>query len=142
VSEGALALAKRNVEAYGAIANAHEVDVLEEWPVGEGYDVVICDPPAFVKKKADLAKATSAYVKLNREAIKKVAPEGLLVSCSCSGAVREDDFSQALNSAKAKAGRSIKWLAHGGHAPDHPILLDFPEGQYLKCWIGQVDYPF
>jgi len=142
VSESALALAKLNVEAYGAKTTTHEVDVLEEWPVSDNYDVVICDPPAFVKKKADLAKAMSAYVKLNREATRKVAPQGLLVSCSCSGAVRENDFAEALNSAKTKAGRSIKWLAHGGHAPDHPVLLDFPEGQYLKCWIGQVDYPF
>lgn len=142
VSPGALTLAKANVESFGGKATTHEVDVLDEWPVGENYDVVICDPPAFVKKKADLAKAMSAYVKLNREAIRKVAPHGLLVSCSCSGAVRENDFAEALNSAKTKAGRSIKWLAHGGHAPDHPVLLDFPEGQYLKCWIGQVDYPF
>lgn len=142
VSETALEFAKRNVEAHGGQARTHAVDVLEEWPVDESYDVVICDPPAFVKKKADLAKAMSAYVKLNREATRKVEPQGLLVSCSCSGAVRENDFADALNSAKTKAGRAIKWLAHGGHAPDHPVLLDFPEGQYLKCWIGQVDYPF
>jgi 23S rRNA (cytosine1962-C5)-methyltransferase len=141
-SADALQLAKINCEAYGAAAKTAQLDVMEDWPFEEQYDVVICDPPAFVKKKADLAKAMSGYVKLNREAIRRVKPEGLFVTCSCSGAVREDDFANALNSAKTKAGRSIKWLAHGGHAPDHPILLDFPEGQYLKCWIGQVDFPF
>jgi 23S rRNA (cytosine1962-C5)-methyltransferase len=141
-SEEALQLARINTEKYGAAAKAHQIDVMEEWPLNDEYDIVVCDPPAFVKKKADLAKAMSGYIKLNRDAIRRVKPGGLFVTCSCSGAVREDDFSQALNSAKTKAGRSIKWLAHGGHAPDHPILLDFPEGQYLKCWIGQVDYPF
>jgi 23S rRNA (cytosine1962-C5)-methyltransferase len=141
-SDEALKLAEQNVSALGATVQTFCLDVMEEWPLNETYDVVICDPPAFVKKKADLSKALSGYVKLNREAIKRVAPKGILVTCSCSGAVREDDFAQAVHAAKTKAGRSIQWLAHGGHAPDHPILFDFPEGQYLKCWIGQVDYPF
>ncbi len=145
VSEEALRLAKTNVERHGAEAHSFAFDVMEGWPgeIGEQqYDVVICDPPAFVKKKADLSKAISGYVKLNREAIRRVRPGGLFVSCSCSGAVREDDFFNCLNAAKTKAGRMIRWQAKGGHAPDHPVLSEFPEGQYLKCWIGTVDFPF
>jgi 23S rRNA (cytosine1962-C5)-methyltransferase len=145
VSDEALQLAKENVERFGARVVVLNRDVLEDWgPEAEekSFDVVICDPPAFVKKKPDLAKGLSAYVRLNREAMKRVVPGGLLVTCSCSGGVRETDFIECLNAAKSKAGRTVKWLAHGGHGPDHPVLLEFPEGQYLKCWIGQVDFPF
>lgn len=143
VSKDALTLAKANVQGAGATAHLHQVDVLEELPFEEkAYDLVICDPPAFVKKKHDLSQGLSAYVRLNREAIRKVNPGGMMVSCSCSGGVKDADFTDALNSARMKAGRAVRWTAQGGHGPDHPVLLEFPEGQYLKCRIGSVDLPF
>src|SRR6185437_12087161 len=70
VSEPALKLAQANVANYGGTAQIHVVDVMEEWPeqlAEKSYDVVILDPPAFVKKKTDLAKGLSAYTRLNRE---------------------------------------------------------------------------
>lgn len=142
-SKRALDLAKQNCESFGASVRTFEMDILENW-VGieeQYYDIVICDPPAFVKKKADLNHGIAAYIKLNREAIRRVRPGGLFVTCSCSGAVRSSDFDDILVQAKNKASRQIRWLAHGGHPPDHPTLLEFPEGEYLKCRIGRVDLP-
>jgi 23S rRNA (cytosine1962-C5)-methyltransferase len=103
---------------------------------------VICDPPAFVKKKADLETGLRAYVKINREAMRLVRPSGLMVASSCSGHVKTADWKQVLLEASQKAGRTYKQFAQGGHAPDHPLRPEFPEGEYLKCTFGRIDYPF
>lgn len=144
-SADALKLAERNVAAQGEAVQVVPVqaDALTWQPDnGQAFDVVICDPPAFVKKKADLEAGLRGYTKLNRDMIKLVRPGGLYVASSCSGLVKAADFSRVMLEASQKAGRSFKQLLAGGHAPDHPLRPEFPEGEYLKCLIGRVDHPF
>ncbi len=101
------------------------------------FDVVICDPPAFVKGRKDKPQALQAYQRLNGDAMQLVAPDGLYVSCSCSGLVTDEEFTEMLGNAVGRSNVPMAWIARGGQAGDHPIRLEFPEGTYLKCWIGQ-----
>ncbi|MBV9079760.1 MAG: class I SAM-dependent rRNA methyltransferase [Elusimicrobia bacterium] len=97
------------------------------------YDVVVADPPAFAKSKKDVGAALRAYEKLNRLAWRRVRPGGLLVTCSCSYQVSEEEFSTAVSTAVGKE-KGIAVLAHrGAQASDHPVLLSMPETRYLKC---------
>jgi 23S rRNA (cytosine1962-C5)-methyltransferase len=140
-STKALGFAVKNVEAHGGAATAEAMDVLEA--LGrierEKYDVVICDPPAFIKKKKDIPTGTQAYVKVNREAMRKVARGGIFASCSCSGLLAEEEFRGVLARAGAASDRGameLRWLARGSHGPDHPQRPEFPQGTYLKSWIA------
>jgi 23S rRNA (cytosine1962-C5)-methyltransferase len=136
----ALEYAAANVARAGATPRATKMDILNgigQLPVG-GYDVVICDPPAFIKKKKDIPTGRAAYVKLNREAMKRVAPGGVFVSCSCSGLLTDEEFVDVLADARRLSGREITWVSHGGHGEDHPYLSEFPQGRYLKGWVGVV----
>ena len=139
-SMAALDLAAKNTRRAGGLSDPRKMDILHD--IGNlaigGYDIVICDPPAFIKKKKDMPTGRAAYVKLNREAIKRVRPGGVYVSCSCSGLMTDEDFVEALADAKRASGREILWLAHGGHGEDHPFRSEFPQGRYLKSWIGIV----
>lgn len=144
VSQSALDLAEKNLRGLAEKVESKcgdALDMLSTLPQ-ESFDVVICDPPAFVKKKTDLESGMRAYVKLNRDALRLVKPGGVLVASSCSGLVKAADWRQVMLDASSKAGRMFKLIAEGGHAPDHPTRPEFPEGQYLKCSIGRVDYPF
>ena len=138
-SAKALELAVANVRAQGAVAFAEKRDVLEslrELPE-RSFDVVVCDPPAFIKKKKDLPAGQAAYAKLNREAMRRLAPGGLFVTCSCSGLLLEEDFRESLaRAASANEDLDLRFVARGAHGPDHPQLPSFPQGSYLKCWIG------
>lgn len=141
VSAAALTRARANLEAAGLASESFELDVLKDidrWPAGP-YDVVIADPPAFVKAKKDLPQGQHAYLKLNTEAAKRVAPGGLLVSCSCSGAVSEEDLAQAVAKAAARTGRGATILGRGQQGADHPWRTNFPEGRYLKMQITRFD---
>lgn len=137
-SARALEIAARNVEAAGGIARVEKMDVLDE--LGRlprrAYDIVICDPPAFIKKKKDLPTGSAAYLKLNREAMKRTSVGGLFVSCSCSGLFAEEDFRQMLAKAVTSFEGEIRWLLRGSHSPDHPQRPEFPQGTYLKSWMG------
>ena len=73
---------------------------------------------------------------MNREAIRKTAAWGLYVSCSCSGLFLEEDFREMLINAATAAPGEMRWLARGGHSPDHPQRPEFPQGTYLKSWFG------
>lgn len=135
-SATALELAKINVEKYGAKGNIFCLDVMEGLKTVPESHIVICDPPAFVKAKKDLEAGLKGYVKVNAMAMERLAENGLYVACSCSQHVSDADFSDCLMRAASRAERRIQWLVRGGQSPDHPVLAGFPEGQYLKCWIG------
>jgi len=96
------------------------------------YDVVVSDPPAFVKSNKNLNQAKRAYEKLNRLAWRRVKTGGVLLTSSCSYHLAEQDFMEILRSSVAKEG--IAHVVYQGHqAGDHPILLSMPETRYLKC---------
>lgn len=146
VSEKALSLAKENASAFSEDVEVFEQDLMREiWEFTEDqYDVVICDPPAFVKKREDLRNAEEAYVGVFSDAMKFVKPGGFLVVSSCSGLVRRDMFTRIVDKATKETaasqsnGTTPAWAwKKFSHGPDHPLRSWFPEGEYLKCWIGQ-----
>jgi 23S rRNA (cytosine1962-C5)-methyltransferase len=143
-SERALDLAARNISGSAGQTplrvHTQRGDILDSMEgIPGGHDIVIVDPPALVKRRKDLPKGERAYGKLNREALRRVRPGGLIVTCSCSGLLGEDEFRDALQRAQVQAGRSVQWVVRGGQGLDHPVRAEFPEGRYLKCWMGIVE---
>lgn len=105
---------------------------------GERYDLVILDPPAFVKRRKDMKQGEKAYVRLNRMAMELLTPDGILVSASCSYHMSRDGLLLAMLRASREAGRELQILEEGHQAPDHPIHPAIPETAYLKAFIGRV----
>ncbi len=141
VSEMALKKASENISAYGFEVKTYKMDVLEGlsfFPANE-FDIIISDPPAFVKNKKDLHPGLHAYAKLNAQAFRIAAKDGIVVSCTCSGLVSMEDFKESLRKAILKSGQSAKCLLTGGQGWDHPTLMSFPEGFYLKMVMHQLN---
>jgi len=105
---------------------------------GESCDMVICDPPPLVRKRPDLDAAARAYKDLNRLALGRLAPNGLLLTFSCSGAVDTKLFRQILFAAAVEARVRVALLAPLAAAPDHPVAITHPQGEYLKGWLAVV----
>ena len=137
-----LALARRQLELNDLPAGAAELvagDVFEDLRArGERFDVVVCDPPPLARRRADLDRAARAYKDLNRLAFGRVAPGGYLLTFSCSGAVDGKLFRQIVHAAAVEAGARAQLLAPLAAAPDHPVALAHPEGEYLKGWLLRV----
>lgn len=112
-------------------------DWLRDIDDGE-YDLVVLDPPKWVRGKTELATGLDKYSDLNRLALKKLPRGGILVTNSCSGAVSPSRFHGILAKAAAKAGRDARVLFAGGAGPDHPVALECPETQYLETVILEV----
>jgi 23S rRNA G2069 N7-methylase RlmK/C1962 C5-methylase RlmI len=99
---------------------------------GKSWDIIVLDPPKLAPNKKSLTGALRKYESLNTAAMRLVRPGGLLMTCSCSGAVAQAQvFLPMLRKAARRAGRHITLLRSGGAAPDHPLNLGYPEGQYL-----------
>jgi 23S rRNA (cytosine1962-C5)-methyltransferase len=105
---------------------------------GRQFDLVILDPPKFARGKSDLPAATRGYKDINLLGFKLLAPGGLLATFSCSGSVTPDLFQKIVFGASLDAGRDAQILTKLGQGPDHPILLSFPEGEYLKGLLCRV----
>ncbi len=103
------------------------------------FDVIILDPPSFARKKDDVVRAGRAYKDLNRLALTKVAPGGLVLTCSCSHFVDDKLFGQIVFQAAYEAGRNVRILHRHRQALDHPISVFHPEGGYLKSLLLSVD---
>jgi 23S rRNA (cytosine1962-C5)-methyltransferase len=103
------------------------------------YDLIILDPPAFVKKREDIATAFRAYKELNRITIEKMAPQSLLMSCSCSYHVDEALFQNILFRAALEANRSVRIVGRHRLAIDHPISIFHPESAYLKSLVLYIE---
>jgi 23S rRNA (cytosine1962-C5)-methyltransferase len=103
------------------------------------YDIVILDPPAFVKKRNDVDKAFRAYKDMNQEAMTKMAPNTLLLTCSCSYHIEETLFQNILFRAAKESNRSIRILSRHRMAFDHPISIFHPESAYLKSFLLAID---
>lgn len=104
----------------------------------ERFDVVVVDPPKLAPSIRHLDRARSAYRKLNTECVRVTATEGLLVSCSCSGAMEPDDFVRTVTLGARDAGADLVLVRLSGQAVDHPSPAAFPEGRYLKCAVFRV----
>lgn len=103
------------------------------------YDMVILDPPAFAKKRSDVPFALKGYRQLNRLAMKSMKKGALLLTCSCSSLVSEEDFQKVIQEAGDQAGKSLQMLSSHSQAPDHPYLLAHPETEYLKsCFLRLI----
>jgi 23S rRNA (cytosine1962-C5)-methyltransferase len=105
---------------------------------GERFDVVVVDPPAFIKRRRDIPKGQAAYRKLNQLAMQLLGRDGILVSCSCSHHLAQDELIGALQQAARHLGRFAQLVEVGGHAPDHPIHPAMPETRYLKSLTCRV----
>jgi len=104
----------------------------------EKYDLVILDPPAFAKNHAALEGALRGYKEINLRAMRLLAKNGMLVSCSCSQAMDEGRFKRMITDAAADAEVRLVQTDFRYQAPDHPILVGYDESLYLKCGFYQV----
>jgi 23S rRNA (cytosine1962-C5)-methyltransferase len=142
VSKPALHFAEKNISREGAQVFIQEKNVLEELNSlpDKHYDIVIADPPAFIKAKKDIPTGRHAYLKLNTSAFRLVKRGGYVVSCSCSGLLEEREFMDTLAKAIRRQELEARCLSRGGHAADHPNIMSFPEGFYLKMFLHQVAF--
>ncbi len=144
VDSSALALgyARRNAAANGVEIETLEADAFDALKslheAGERFDVVILDPPAFIKRKKDIPQGQAAYRKLNQLALNLVDRDGLLVSCSCSYHLAPEDLSAAIQAAARHSARFVQILEAAGQSPDHPVHPAIPETRYLKAFFCRV----
>ena len=102
------------------------------------FDVVVIDPPAFIKRKKDIPKGEAAYRRLNQLAIQLLERDGILVSCSCSYHLEPQQLLAAIQRAARHLDRFAQVVEVGGQAPDHPIHPAIPETRYLKAYFCRV----
>lgn len=105
---------------------------------GKRYTRIILDPAKLAISRPEVPKALSAYADMNRLGMQCMAPGGVLVSCSCTGLVSEEDFLLALRASAAEAGVELQILGIYGAPPDHPWAIRVPEGRYLKVVFSRV----
>ena len=142
-SRAALEHAERNAQINGFpeldLVQADCFDYLEHLvSEREQFSTVILDPPRMASNRAQLQSALRAYHRLNLAAVQVLRPGGTLVTCSCSGRVSRSDLSGVLSSVAKRAKRRIQVLEARGADVDHPIDVNCPESEYLKCLICRV----
>jgi len=103
----------------------------------EQYDGIVLDPPAFARKKEDIANAARGYKELNLRALRLLKPGGILVTASCSYNLSETRFLGILRECEQDSGCVLRLIAKRTQSADHPILLSLPESYYLKCLLFQ-----
>lgn len=147
-SRASLEVAEQNLTANRKRLGEAEVDwvegdafaILRDWSdASERFDVIVLDPPAFAKSRRAVEGALRGYKELNLRALKMVREGGLLVTCSCSHHVGWADLEGAVASAAMDAGRRVRLLERRGAALDHPVVLNLPETEYLKCVVLEVE---
>ena len=142
-SAKAIELTTRNVEMNFPGDKRHEAYCEDAFKyldrMGDRYDLIILDPPAFAKHRGALHNALKGYTRLNLKAFEKIQKGGILFTFSCSQVVTKDNFRNAVFTAAALAGRKVRIL-HQLHQPaDHPINIFHPEGEYLKGLVLYVE---
>jgi len=142
-SEPALALARQAAANNNAVCQFERADVFEKLEslaaANERFDIVIADPPAFVKSRKDVGPGLRGYRKLARQAATLVAPGGLLFIASCSHNVEGESFAESVRRGLHDAGRTGRILATSGAAADHPVHPFLPESAYLKAQLLALD---
>ena len=154
-SRSSLEVAERNLAANAGLAaevdwvEADAFELLRAWAEkskaeqtdrDDGlWDLIVLDPPAFAKSKRAVEGALRGYKELNLRALMMIKPGGLLVTCSCSHHVSWTELEDAVAAAAVDAHRRVTLLERRGAAQDHPVRLNLPETEYLKCLICLVD---
>jgi len=142
-SARAIDLARENIKLNFSKISNHEAFVADAFEYfnesKELYDLIILDPPAFAKHQSALSNALQGYKKINRKAIEVIQPGGLLFTYSCSQAVSKENFRKSVFTAAANTGRNVRIIHQTGHAPDHPVSIYHPEGEYLKGLVLKID---
>ncbi len=106
---------------------------------GERFGAVVVDPPAFVKRPADLEAGLRGYKDIHLHAMRLAEPGGWLLACSCSALVSEAEFGAMLAAAALDAGRELRVVDRRGAGPDHPVSRHCPEAAHLKAWLCAVN---
>jgi 23S rRNA (cytosine1962-C5)-methyltransferase len=137
----ALQAAQANLERNGLEATLVEADAFAELRKRrrETFDLIVLDPPKLAASERDVPKASRAYKDLNLSAFRMLAHGGRLVTFSCSGAISEDLFQKIVFGAALDAGRTGRIVRRLSQAGDHPVALNFPESQYLKGLVVEVE---
>ncbi len=145
ISADAIAMARANAERNGLDTRMDFLctdvfDLLTEMANGGkcDYDFIILDPPAFTKSRDTLKNAIRGYKEINLKAMRLLPRGGYLATCSCSHFMTETYFKQMLHNAAADAGIGLRQIEARQQAPDHPILWNVPETDYLKFFIFQI----
>ena len=142
-SAPALALAEESARTNAVTIKAVKADVFEELErlktAGERFDIVLADPPPFVKSKKDLEPGAKAYRKLARLAAEVTAPGGFLMVASCSHNIPSERFAQECGQGLLRAGRAAALIRQAGAGPDHPVHPLLPESAYLKALVYALD---
>lgn len=102
------------------------------------HDVVVLDPPSFAHRRDQKKDALRGYAEIHRQGLRLVKDGGFLLSCSCTHYLDQKDLRDVVRRAGAESGRRLRLVGEYGHAPDHPVLLGHPEGEYLKAVLVQV----
>ena len=143
ISKKAIALCECNVALNFGESAPHQgvvADVLDYMDkVGNDFDLIILDPPAFAKNHYVLQQGLKGYRTINQKAIEKIRPGGLLFTFSCSQAVSLEDFQTMVFSSANLAGRKVRIVKRLPHAVDHPVSVYHPEGEYLKGLLLYVE---
>ncbi|MFH1416723.1 MAG: class I SAM-dependent rRNA methyltransferase [Planctomycetota bacterium] len=140
IDEDAVDLARHNANLNQTRVETTQADAfayMRQMQVnGRQYDLVVLDPPKLIFGRNDLGEGRGKYFDLNRLAASLVRPGGVLLTCSCSGAMERDDFVGLTTGAARQAGRECQILDITGAGPDHPVSPRCPESAYLKCvWL-------
>ncbi|MEG0947758.1 MAG: class I SAM-dependent rRNA methyltransferase [Bacteroidales bacterium] len=142
-SAKAIDLTNKNVELNFPGDSRHQAFAEDAFKyldrMGDQYDLIILDPPAFAKHKNVLRNALQGYRKLNAKAFEKIKPGGILFTFSCSQVVSKENFRLAVFSAAAQSGRRVRIIHQMTQPADHPINIYHPEGEYLKGLVLYVE---
>lgn len=145
ISADAIEMTRRNAELNGLadkmeFTKADMFDLLTDLyrSGGHPYDFIILDPPAFTKSSSTVRSAERGYKEINLKAMRLLPRGGYLATCSCSHFMTETLFRHMLHDAAADAGVSLRQIEARRQSPDHPILWNVPETDYLKFYIFQV----
>jgi 23S rRNA (cytosine1962-C5)-methyltransferase len=145
VAAGAIDAARRTWELNGLAADVQRRVVADvptflgaQEDAGNRFELIVADPPSFAPNEAARAGAIAAYRMLHRSCLRLLAPGGYLLAASCSSHIRRQDFEDALIEAADETARNLQVLDRWGAPPDHPCLLGFPEGEYLKVILTKA----
>jgi len=107
---------------------------------GEKYDLVVLDPPAFVKRKKDFKNGLAGYHAINELALRLIKPGGYLISASCSMHMPADRLLEVIHSSARHIDRSVQVIGYQGQGPDHPVHPAIVETFYLKSWFCRINF--